>query len=276
MKKILSILVVLLILSTGVSFAQTYRVDGVKVTGNKRVDSDAVIEQLAHTGSSISSDSISEDVRTLYETGFFDQVTAKIVTEGSKSYLRYEVVEKPLIRKVFIKGNENVSEDKLGEIFNIGEDRFLDKTRLDNMIRSAKGYYQIRGYYDAEFDYSVVPAGENQIDLTLSVDEGDRYKISNIEIVGLKEVDEGDLLDVMQTSEYSWYSSWLTGSGRLNLDMLENDRNLMRQYFLDEGYLDASISAPAVEKEDGRINIIFEANEGPLFNVGAQFLQVVI
>lgn len=259
----------LITLNQQLCYAETYSIDGVRVEGNNRIDTAAVVEQVKHKSGSINSDEISEEVKTLYATGFFDQVTAKILSEGGKRYLKFEVVEKPLIRKVFIKGNENVSEEKLGEIFSIKDDRFLDKNRLDNMIRSAKGYYQIRGYYDAEFEYSVVPAGENQVDLTLTVNEGDRYKITEIEVLGLKEVDEDDLLEVMQTSEYSWYSSWLTGSGRLNPDMLENDRNLMRQYFLDNGYLEATISAPAVEKKDGRIKITFEASEGPEFNVGA-------
>ncbi|MEZ4753501.1 MAG: outer membrane protein assembly factor BamA [Bdellovibrionota bacterium] len=259
---------VLFLLTGGVCQAQNYRVEGVRVEGNNRVDTAAFLDQLEHKGPTVSSDNISEDVKTLYTTGFFDQVSAKILTEGGKSYLKYEVTEKPLIRKVFIKGNENVSEDKLGEIFNLGQNRFLDRARVDSMIRSAKGYYQIRGYYDSEFEYSVVPVGENQVDMTMTVDEGDKYKIGEISVKGLKEVDEDDLIDAMQTREYTWWSSWLTGSGRLNLDMLENDRNLMRQYFLDNGYLEATVSSPAIEKEDGRLNIIFEAEEGPLYEVG--------
>jgi hypothetical protein len=54
-----------------------------------------------------------EEVKALYKTGFFDQVSASIVQSSNAPVLRYSLTEKPLIRKIFIKGNSEVSEDSL-------------------------------------------------------------------------------------------------------------------------------------------------------------------
>ena len=247
---------------------ESYRITSVDIAGTSRVDTAAVVAQLKHTEGVVTSSQISDEIKAIYRTGFFDQVTAEIVKEKEKTILRYVVIEKPVVRKVFIQGNEDVSEDDLSEIITLGSRRFLDKATIHGLIRNATMYYQGRGYYDVSFDHSVTPLGENEVDLTFIVKEGDRYKINEIEIRGLNEIDEDDLIDVMQTQEYSWWSSWIMGTGRLNKDMLENDRRLIRQYFLDNGYLDATISEPVVHKEDARIQIYFDATEGTQYSIG--------
>ena len=74
-------------------------VSEVLIEGNQRVDTAAIKAQLKKTSGTISRDMVSEDINTLYSTGFFDQVTASVVSDpGKKSYLKYTVVEKPVVR----------------------------------------------------------------------------------------------------------------------------------------------------------------------------------
>ncbi|RIL11737.1 MAG: outer membrane protein assembly factor BamA [Proteobacteria bacterium] len=262
------LLVLQAIFVVGPTRAESFDINAVQIMGSQRVDPAAIRLQLQKTSGQIERDIISQDVKTLYKTGFFDQVSASIVEEGGKTFLRYEVVEKPSVRKAYIKGNKEVSDDDLGEIFVFDSQRFLDRARIDGLIRQATALYQSRGFYDASFDYSIVPVGDNQVDLTFTVTEGERYKIGEIEIRGLKNLDEDDVKSVMQTTTYKWWSSWLLGTGRLSSEMLDSDKALIRQYFLDHGYIDATLTDPEIRKEEGRLVLVFEANEGELFKIG--------
>lgn len=261
----------LLVTITSTTFAESssigeeFNVSGVEIEGNNRVDTAAIRQQLKKTTGKISKEVISEDIKTLYKTGFFDQVNASM--RGAT--LVYAVVEKPLVRKVFIKGNAEVDESDLSDVLKFGPKRFLDKTKLDSLKRDAISFYQSKGFYDVDLTHSVVPVGENQVDVTFTVSEGKRYRVRQIVFRGLKNIDEDDLRDAMQTKQYKWWSSWLFGTGRLNPDMLENDRLLVRQYFLDHGYIDGGISDPIVEKKDDGIHVTFDISEGREYKIGA-------
>jgi outer membrane protein insertion porin family len=248
-----------------------YDVAKVQFVGNRRIDSEALRQQLDNSSGSISAAEITESIKKIYRTGFFDQVSAEILTASDnarKQVLQYRVVEKPIVRKVFITGNDEVGEDDLSEIFSFSAERFLDRAKIAQLIRKTKTFYQSKGYYDAEFDYSVVPVGDNQVDLTLKVVEGKRYKIDEISFEGLKVLDEDELLDKIQTTRYKWWSSWLFGTGRVNPEMLENDKILIKQYLFTKGLIDSTVSDALVEKRDGELYVRFTIEEGPQYRIG--------
>jgi len=240
----------------------------VVIEGNQRIDSAAIKAQVKSAPGAVTAASVSEDIKSIYNTGFFSQVTASMVGEKGRATLRYVVVEKPVVRKVFITGNEEVSEKDLADVFKFGTNRFLDKARVEALMRSAQAFYQAKGFYDATFEYSVVPVSDNQVDLTFQVTEGRKFKITSITFRGVREVDADELLDVMQTKEHVWYKSWLLGTGRLNKEMLDNDRSLLRQWMLDHGYLDGVVSEPQLDVKDGEIAIAFDVQEGSQYSIG--------
>jgi outer membrane protein insertion porin family len=248
-----------------------YAVEQVLIEGQKRVDKDALLLILKVKPGQVSQEQITEDIKALYNTGFFDQVTATLVKAEGKaafSQLKFLVVEKPTVRKVYIKGNEHVDESDLAEVLKFEGRRFLDKGKLDALVRAAGTLYQGRGYYDATFETNVVPVAENQVDITFTVKEGERFRISHVEFTGLKQIDADDLRAVIQTKRYKWWSSWLLGTGRVNKEMLENDRLILRQYFLDHGYIDATVSEAQIEREEKDLFVSFNVSEGAQYRVG--------
>lgn len=276
----LRVLIIGLTLTIGYSAAQSapafadessVGVSRIEIAGNSRIDSAAIRAQLKSAPPAVAQSVISEDIKALYNTGFFDQVTASVAQDSGsgRSVLRFTVVEKPVVRKVFITGNQEVKEEDLGEILKIGANRFLDKARIAALIKSAGGYYQAKGFYDATFDYSVTPVGDNQVDVTFKVNEGPSYKIRKITIRGLSQIDEDDLISELQTRRYKWYSSWLFSTGRLNREQLDTDRAIMRQYFLDHGFVDASVGDPQIEKKEDGIYLTFDVTEGKPYQIGS-------
>lgn len=250
--------------------AETFYIEDANISGNRRIDSTAIRMQLKHTKGQISNTDISEDVKTLYKTGFFDQVSAALHTlDNGRQVVVYTVVEKPTVRKVYIRGNKGVKEGDLTPILTFGPKRFLDRGKLDSMGRAAESLYQSRGFYDAKVTSSVVPVDEGQVDVTFTVAENERFKIKRVAFRGVNNIDPDALRKVIETKRYKWWNSWLLGTGRLNHDMLENDKGLIRQYFLDHGYVEATLSDPRVERvSDGELAIVFDIFEGPQYKIG--------
>jgi len=248
---------------------ESYAVKSVVIEGTQRIDTAAVRAQIKSIPGTVSAETVSADIKAIYATGFFAQVSAAVVPDAPGGpALTFTLVEKPVVRKVFIKGNEEVDEKDLTEVFKFGTNRFLDRARVDALIRNAVSFYQGKGFYDAAFEYTAVPVTENQVDLTFTVTEGRKFTIDSITFRGLKEVDADDLADVIQTREHSWYKSWLLGTGRLNKEMLENDRLVLRQWLLDNGYIDGVVSEPQIEAADGQLAIVFDVQEGQRYRLG--------
>jgi outer membrane protein insertion porin family len=255
--------------AVGTSAAQdSFEVDKVNLVGTQRIDEDAVRISLTAKPGPVTRITIRRDIRSLYKTGFFEQVEARIDEEEGTSILVYQVIEKPVVRKIFIKGNDAVSESDLAEVLKFDERRHVDQTAIERVMRQAAVYYKAQGYYDAELEYSTVLIGQNEVDITFTVVEGERYAIEEVRFRGLEEIDEDDLEDVIQTAEYTWYSSWITGSGRLNEEMLQNDKILIRQYLIDNGYIDGVVREPVVEKKEDGLYVTFDIQEGDQYRYG--------
>lgn len=247
----------------------TYQVSGVSVEGNRRIDASAIQQQIRGKSGAVPSSQISDDVRTLYNTGFFDQVAVSAVPSDSGGViLKYALVEKPVVRKIFIKGNKEVKEDDLANIMKFEARRFLDKTKVDVIIKRAGSYYQSQGFYDAKLQSSIVPVGDNQVDVTFTVTEGEKYRVRQVAIRGLKSLDEDDIATELQTKRYKWWSSWLFGTGRVNTEMLDGDKQIIRQYFLDHGYVDGTVGEAAVEKTEDGLQVVFDVTEGAQYQIG--------
>ena len=164
----------------------SYTVHSVEIEGNRRIDTGAVRSQLASLPGRVSSAQLSEDVKTLYNSGYFDQVQVGVVPRGDGTVtVRFTVSEKPIARKIFIKGNNEVSEDDLSEVLKLDGRRFVDRSKLQALVHKATAYYQTQGYYDASLDYSSVPVGDNEVDVTFNVTEGKLYHVREVVLQGV-------------------------------------------------------------------------------------------
>ncbi len=247
----------------------TTTIQKISIVGARRINEAAIQAQLKHTKGPVTEDQISDEVKTLYRTGFFERITVRFEDSSSGRVLVYEVVEKPVIRKVFIKGNEEVKEGDFGGVFNLGTRRFLDRARLDGMARAAVQFYQNKGFYDAAVTYAVTSISPEQSDVTFTVSEGKRFRISEVRFRGAKKLDGDDLRSKIETKRYKWWSSWLLGTGRLNRDMLQTDKAIIAQQLLDHGLIDGTVSEPAIERVDDHLVVVFDLNEGPEYRVGS-------
>jgi outer membrane protein insertion porin family len=245
------------------------KVAQIEVVGTSRIDKAAVESQLTVSKGKVSEEAVSQDIQRLYNTGFFDQVSVKALPLSNGAVkLQYIVVEKPVARKIFIKGNDEVSNKDLAEVLRLEGKRFVDKNKLVALIRKANSFYQGQGFYDASLDYSTTPVGQNSVDITFSIEEGKKYRVRDVILRGVQDIDVDDLRGVIQTKRYKWWNSWLFGTGRVNKEMMDADKQIIKQYLLDNGRLEGVVGEASVEKRGDGLYVTYDIEEGPEYRIG--------
>jgi outer membrane protein insertion porin family len=244
-------------------FAQT--ISDVKIVGTNRTDKDLVFQQISSKPGTTFVESVADqDIKNIYNTGLYDQV----ILRREDSVLIFEVTEKPAINQITLNGNKAVKVDKLKEILGTESWRFLNRKRISAGIEAAKDFYRTKGYYGTTIDYKVATVDDNKVDLAITIDEGKKKVIEEVLFEGNDEISDRKIRKVVKTKSWTWGISWLTGSGVVKEDVLENDVNQITKLYLNNGFVDVKVGKPEIiEEEDGLI-VEFKIKEGKVYSVG--------
>lgn len=146
------------------------------------------------------------------------------------------------VHKIYLNGNQVLSDRKLknvmkktnenGDILNLfKQKKFVDSDYADDKVRIIDKYNEL-GYRDAEIvSDSIVKFDDKEIDIYLTVDEGDRYYIKDINWVGNTVYPTEVLNQVL-----GMYPGDVYNQKRLNKRTSEDD-DAVGNLYLDNGYL---------------------------------------
>ncbi|MCB0325898.1 MAG: outer membrane protein assembly factor BamA, partial [Bdellovibrionales bacterium] len=263
------ILFLVLVLHVCSHLAVAQNLSEIVVEGNARIEDSTVLLQVSsEVGKGFDARTVERDIKEIYRTGFFEQVTAVLRQTNRGTVLAFKVEEKPAIREIRIAGNDEVSEDTIREKLNLPVRRFLDRLKLASSIEELEKYYQTQGFYGTKITYDVEPVQENQVDVTFEIEEGNEKVIREVVIEGNQQVDEDDLLDVIATARYRWWVSWALGTGIVKEEQLAEDVRRMTQYYLTKGFVDVKVTEPVVSDIEDGLRVTFRVDEGAIYDFG--------
>ncbi len=244
------------------------QISSIDVEGNKILDKEVVLYRIrTQKGDVYDPQVINEDLRTVYDLGYFDDVQVKMGDTPEGKSLTFIVKEKPRIQAVTVKGNSEIDTDNILEVINSKQGAVLNQKVLAEDLDKVRELYRKDGFYLAEVTHQVIDSGKGQARLELDVKEGEKLYITNITIEGAKELDQDDLKSELALAERGMIS-WITGSGVLKEEMLERDAAALEAYYANRGFIDAKVGQPEVEFKDDGIHITFKVQEGDRYKVG--------
>ncbi len=244
------------------------RVEVIDVEGTKFLDKDVVLMRLRlHKGDLYDPKQINEELKNVYDLGYFDDVQVRVddLPEGVK--VTYVVVEKPRISVVDVLGADEMDADDLLGLMNTKAGAVLNPKVLADDLGKIKEEYRKEGYYKATVNYEVEKSDDGQARLNIVVDEGDKLYIKEIAINGAEQLDPDDLRDQLALGERGMFS-WITGTGVLKEEYLNRDAAALEAYYANQGFIEAQVGQPKVEFKDDGIYVTFEVVEGRRFKVG--------
>ena len=241
-------------------------ISNIVINGNQRVENETILSYLQlGVGDQFDNEAIDESIKVLFQTGLFKDVS--IDQRGNS--LVVTVSENPLISVVNFEGNEEIDDETLGKEVEVRERMIFTKARVASDNRRILALYQKQGFYNVSVAPKLIRLPENRINLVFEINEGGKTHVRQISFEGNQSFSDGDLRDVIVTKEKSWWMFFLRNT-TYDADRLEYDKELLRRYYLKNGFADVQIVDAVADysgSEEGGFNISFTVEEGPRYTV---------
>jgi len=246
-------------------------VGSIAVKGLRRVEEAAILASIGlRVGEELAGWKIQRDIKAVYRTGFVDDVRVSAEPgEGGALTITFTVDEKPAIRDVLLTGNKKLDDDALREVLDITPFSVLNEADLKRNVRAMRDKYVEKGFYLVEIEPVVRSAGDELVDLEFEVTENRKVTVQSIDITGNEHVSDRKIRKFLQTKQ-GGIVPWLTSAGAFNEDFLDTDMEIVRQVFMEEGYVDVKVGAPKVYLSPDKrfVYISIHVDEGPRYRLG--------
>ncbi len=242
----------------------------IKIRGAGILDPDRILVQVkSQIGDVANAETLDEDVRAIWDMGYFSDVNASIEDNplGSGQILIFDVVEKPRIANVKVNGSDEVKEDDIVAAISSTAGTVLNEKLLVEDLQIVKELYRKKGFYLTDIGYSVEDAGsERGATLVFDVDSGKKLYIREVNVNGVDEKTQKKLKKYMKLRKRGLFS-FFTKFGVLEEELLQRDTDAIQSYLIDNGYLEAVVDYPTVDYNEEGIIINFNVTPGDRFIV---------
>ena len=242
------------------------RIADIRVEGIQRIEPETVRSYLLlKAGDAWDAERVDNSLKALFATGLFADV--KMIREGNTLVVR--VVENPIINRIAFEGNSKLSDKDLTSEIQLRPRLVYTRTKVQNDVRRILQLYRRRGRFAATVEPKVIQLSENRVDLVFEINEGPSTGVRSINFVGNTHFSDSTLRGVIETKESRWYR-FLSTSDTYDPDRLTYDRELLRKFYLSEGYADFRVISAVAEltpDRDGFV-ITFTVEEGERYHFG--------
>jgi outer membrane protein insertion porin family len=244
------------------------KVSEVVITGNKRIESEAVKRIIkTKSGDLYLTKHIQDDVKSIHKMGYFGDVRVNVDSSPDGKVVTFSVEERETIRHIRVRGNRKFDDEEVKEILHTRSGAILNVNTLRSDLKEIRSQYKEEGYHNAEVTYEIKPVLESQADVEYVIEEGEKVFVKSISFEGNTSYDDDKLKKLMKTKEKGFFS-WLTSSGDLDLEALEQDMAGIAAFYHNHGYIQAKVGEPELSDDENSIYISVKIEEGAQFKVG--------
>jgi len=247
--------------------AQSGVIRDIRVAGNRRVEPETVRSYLKfNIGDAYDASKVDQSIKSLFATGLFSDVRIDRTANG----VLVTVNENPVINQVAFEGNSEVDKDTLKNEVQLKPRSVFTRARVQADVQRILDVYRRQGRFAASVEPKIIELDSNRVNLVFEINEGGATKVKAINFIGNRAFSDSQLRDIITTTQSGLFD-FIKGTNIYDPDRLSLDRELLRQYYLKNGYADARVvSAGAELDRDGSgFFITFVLDEGELFQFGA-------
>ncbi|WFU83620.1 outer membrane protein assembly factor BamA [Bradyrhizobium sp. CIAT3101] len=241
--------------------------DTIVVEGNRRVEAETVRSYFkVSPNGQFDQAALDDGLKALIETGLFQDV--KVNRAGG--HIVVSVVENAVIGRVAFEGNKKIKDEQLtAEVQSKPRGTFSRAMVQSDTLRIAE-IYRRSGRYDVRVTPEIIEQPNNRVDLVFTVEEGAKTGVKSIEFIGNSAYSAARLRDVIKTHETNLLS-FLSSGDIYDPDRVEADRDLIRRFYLKNGFADAQVVAALTEYDPDKKGFLvtFKIEEGQQYRVGA-------
>lgn len=249
----------------------------VKIEGNDKIKDKDILAAVSTKPSTVLRMNVVKDdanriVKLYHQKAFFNAEVSPSIDfpqDPRKAVVTFRIKEgkKIYVKHVDFKGNQHFSDRKLRGVMETKARGFfswfsdkgvLDREVLDTDLDRVTAFYHDHGFMDARVGSPSVEKKEDGFHVTIPLVEGERYRVSSIQV-------QGDLLETtpkvaekLELKEKQYFSR----------ERLRKDLDTLTKHLLDAGYAHAEVN-PVVTKnaENHTSAVVYQLRKGPMVHI---------
>ena len=248
--------------------AEVFQIEDIRLDGLQRVSAGTVFASLpVHAGELIDDEGIRLAVRTLFKTGYFDDIN--VAREGK--VLVVSLKERPAVAEINIDGNKAIETPELLNALRdsgLAEGQIFRQTVLEGMSQELRRQYVSQGRYGAAVVSEIEVLPRNRVAVNLTIDEGKVAAVKHINVVGNQVFNDEELKELFELKT-TGPLSWIFSDDKYSREKLGGDLERLESWYLDRGYLQFAIDSTQVTISPDRDAVFVTVNisEGEIYTI---------
>ena len=238
------------------------------IEGNRRVQEAVILNRVrSGVGLPFNPSQASEDLRSIFNLGFFDDVQLKVEDFEGGVKVTFVVMERPFVRDVEFVGNDHFATTELQEKIDLKLGSVYNPVDVQRAREKLKDAYEDDGYFEVQISPEVEKFGDGDVKVVFTINEGRKIAIEKLTFHGNKGLTDKQIKEVMATKERQYFIL----RGTVQRQRLEEDIERIVSLYQDHGYVQMRVERYdiALDRPNARVTIIIDIVEGAQYRVGA-------
>ncbi|GAB61409.1 MAG: outer membrane protein assembly factor BamA [Candidatus Jettenia sp.] len=237
----------------------------VEIKGNQRISTAAIKSSIrVKEGDTYDPQIVSQDVDAIWSMGFFDNIEVELEEIPGGLKLIFAVTERTVIDEIQFDGNEKIKTKKLKKQIEIKEGDYLKHYLLKLDEDKIREFYIKKCFPRVQVQAESKIADGRSI-VVFHIDEGPKIRIAKIKFEGNTGFKRKKLLKQMEIRRKRFPT--FIFPGRFDKKTFESDINKLKEFYMNNGWLDVEIGWEIAYKNHNKMYIIIHIKEGERYYV---------
>jgi len=240
-------------------------IQAIRVEGNQRIEESTIRSyMLVQPGDPFDPARLDRSLKTLFATGLFSDVSLR--RDGGT--LVVKVAENPIVNRIAFEGNKKLNDDTLRPELQLRTRAVFTPALAQADRQRILDLYARRGRFAARVEPKIIKLDQNRVDVIFEIHEGDETLVSRIAFIGNHDFSEDRLKEVIGSRQEAWWR-FLSSSDSYDPDRVNFDKELLRRFYLHNGYADFEVTSSAAELAPDRsaFFLTFTISEGERYKI---------
>lgn len=256
----------------------SFKIQKIVIQGHDKIEETAIRNKLlSKEGDYYSKKKVKQDVKSLFDMGFFYDIVVERKKSKTGFMLVYILTEKPVISSIKYEGNFKIQEEDLKKASQVKAYQILNRAQLNEDLKKIEKLYEEKGFLLAQVEYEVKKEkskkdperGEKFVQVIFKIKENKQVKIKKVRLLGNKFFSSEKLKSVLFTKENGFFS-FMQKEKSYKKETFERDIQILNYFYYNEGFIQVFIDQPEVfiSPDKRFIYITIHITEGNRFKVG--------
>lgn len=255
------------------SIASTQKISKIEILGLKKIEKEAVLQKISSAvGKNFDREQISKDIQTLFRMNFFVQVEVEKESTSDGVVLIFNMVEKPTVSEIEFTGNAEIKSEDLETQSGLKAFEVVNFSKIQSAVQKIEKHYEDKGFYLVKVESSIEEVQANEtVKIKFNITENEKVKVKKITFIGNHQIKDSELKnDPRMFTKEAGFFSFLSSSGSYKQEAFDNDLQVLKYIYWNQGFLQVKIDRPivTVTPDKKSIYVAYHIEEGDQYSVG--------